>query len=87
MLARCIPGCESLTTTAPDQYAMRVTAGVAAIKGTYEGEVVLVQITSTLFNGRTDYQLLDSDAEFAQSGLANSSCIRCHKLFVLACVH
>ncbi|NLX00583.1 MAG: carbon monoxide dehydrogenase subunit G [Actinomycetales bacterium] len=39
VLARCIPGCESLTTTAPDQYAMRVTAGVAAIKGTYEGEV------------------------------------------------
>lgn len=39
VLARCIPGCESLTTTAPDQYAMRVTAGVAAIKGTYDGQV------------------------------------------------
>ncbi len=41
VLARCIPGCESLTTTGPDQYAMRVTAGVAAIKGTYDGEVAL----------------------------------------------
>lgn len=39
VLARCIPGCESLTTTAPDEYAMRVTAGVAAIKGTYDGQV------------------------------------------------
>ena len=41
VLARCIPGCETLTTTGPDQYAMRVTAGVAAIKGTYDGEVAL----------------------------------------------
>lgn len=39
VLARCIPGCESLTTTARDEYAMRVTAGVAAIKGTYDGQV------------------------------------------------
>lgn len=39
VLARCIPGCESLTTTAADEYAMRVTAGVAAIKGTYDGQV------------------------------------------------
>ena len=41
MLARCIPGCHSLTTVAEDCYAMSVTAGVAAIKGTYAGEVSL----------------------------------------------
>lgn len=41
VLARCLPGCESLTETGPDAYAMRVTAGVAAIKGTYEGRVSL----------------------------------------------
>ena len=41
VLARSLPGCESLTTTAPDQYAMRVTMGVAAIKGTYDGEVAI----------------------------------------------
>ena len=41
VLARCIPGCESLTTVAEDRYAMSVTAGVAAIKGTYAGEVAL----------------------------------------------
>lgn len=41
VLARCIPGCESLTTVGEDRYAMTVTAGVAAIKGTYMGEVAL----------------------------------------------
>ncbi|WP_392544689.1 carbon monoxide dehydrogenase subunit G [Oryzobacter telluris] len=41
VLARCIPGCETLTTLGEDRYAMSVTAGVAAIKGTYAGEVSL----------------------------------------------
>lgn len=41
VLARCLPGCETLTTTGADEYAMRVTAGVAAIKGTYDGQVAL----------------------------------------------
>lgn len=41
VLARCIPGCESLTTVGDDRYAMSVTAGVAAIRGTYAGEVSL----------------------------------------------
>jgi carbon monoxide dehydrogenase subunit G len=42
VLQRCLPGCESLTETGPDQYAMTVTAGVAAIKGTYDGTVALL---------------------------------------------
>ena len=42
VLQRCLPGCESLTATGPDRYAMTVTAGVAAIKGTYDGTVALV---------------------------------------------
>jgi len=41
VLARTLPGCESLTETGPDAYAMRVTAGVAAVKGTYEGTVAI----------------------------------------------
>jgi carbon monoxide dehydrogenase subunit G len=41
VLARCLPGCQSLTELGPDRYAMTVTAGVAAIKGTYDGEVSL----------------------------------------------
>src|SRR4051812_16591921 len=41
VLARCLPGCERLTEVGPDHYAMTVTAGVAAIKGTYDGEVSL----------------------------------------------
>jgi carbon monoxide dehydrogenase subunit G len=41
VLARTLPGCESLTETGPDAYAMRVTAGVAAVKGTYDGTVAI----------------------------------------------
>jgi mRNA-degrading endonuclease toxin of MazEF toxin-antitoxin module len=48
------------------------------------GHYMLVQITSTAYNGRTDYRLLDSDPEFAQTGLDHSSTFRCHKVFVLA---
>lgn len=44
VLARCIPGCESLTPTGPHSHIMRVTAGVAAIKGTYDGSVALVDL-------------------------------------------
>ncbi len=39
VLARTIPGCQSLEETAPDAYRMTVSAGVASIKGTYLGQV------------------------------------------------
>jgi hypothetical protein len=42
VLARCLPGCNSLTELGPDEYAMNITAGVAAIKGTYDGKVQLL---------------------------------------------
>jgi mRNA-degrading endonuclease toxin of MazEF toxin-antitoxin module len=48
------------------------------------GDYLLVQITSTKYSGRTDYTLMDSDPEFAQTGLAHTSTFRCHKVFVLA---
>jgi uncharacterized protein len=41
VLSRCLPGCESLTPQGEHEYAMTVTAGVAAIKGTYDGQVAL----------------------------------------------
>ncbi len=44
VLAVCIPGCSSLTTVGDDRYAMTVTAGVAAVKGTYDGEVALAEL-------------------------------------------
>ena len=37
VLVGTIPGCESLAATGENSYAMTVTAGVAAIKGTYNG--------------------------------------------------
>ena len=41
VLARTIPGCQELREVGPDAYTMTVTAGVASIKGTYEGNVTL----------------------------------------------
>ncbi|HYH34439.1 MAG TPA: carbon monoxide dehydrogenase subunit G [Nocardioides sp.] len=41
VLVRTIPGCERLEATGEHAYAMTVTAGVAAIKGTYTGSCVL----------------------------------------------
>lgn len=41
VLVRTIPGCERLEETGPDTYRMTVSAGVASIKGVYQGEVAL----------------------------------------------
>lgn len=41
VLVATIPGCERLEETGPNQYAATVTAGVASIKGTYDGKVQL----------------------------------------------
>jgi len=38
ILQRCIPGCESLTETAPDEYQATLKVGVAGLKGTYTGK-------------------------------------------------
>lgn len=42
VLARSLPGCDRLVEIGPNHYAMTVTAGVAAIKGSYDGEVRLL---------------------------------------------
>lgn len=44
VLARSIPGCESLELTGPDSYAMTVSAGVGAIRGRYDGQVTLTDL-------------------------------------------
>jgi hypothetical protein len=41
VLVRTIPGCERLEETEPDAYRMTISAGVASIKGTYQGDVRL----------------------------------------------
>lgn len=41
VLVRTIPGCEALETVGPDVYRMTVSAGVASIKGVYQGQVTL----------------------------------------------
>ena len=44
VLVRTIPGCERLQTTDEHTYAMTVTAGVAAIRGTYDGTCALFDL-------------------------------------------
>ena len=41
LLVRAIPGCQRLEQTGPDTYKATVSAGVASIKGTFDGEVRL----------------------------------------------
>jgi carbon monoxide dehydrogenase subunit G len=41
VLVRTIPGCQQLEEAAKDSYRMTITAGVASIKGTYQGDVSL----------------------------------------------
>jgi uncharacterized protein len=43
VLARTLPGCQELSQVGSDAFKMTVTAGVAAIKGTYEGNVTLTE--------------------------------------------
>ncbi len=43
VLARTIPGCQRLETIGQDAYQMTLTAGVASIKGVYQGEVSLTE--------------------------------------------
>ncbi len=44
VLVATIPGCEQLEATGDHAYAMTVTAGVAAIKGTYSGSCTLADL-------------------------------------------
>lgn len=44
VLARSIPGCESLNLTGENSYAMTVSAGVGAIRGRYDGQVMLTDL-------------------------------------------
>jgi carbon monoxide dehydrogenase subunit G len=45
VLARTIPGCESLQQVGEDSYTMVVSAGVGAVRGKYAGEVRLSDLS------------------------------------------
>jgi uncharacterized protein len=38
-IAACLPGCQRLEPAGDDRYSVRLTAGVAAITGTFEGTI------------------------------------------------
>jgi len=41
VIASCIPGCETLDPDGVDRYKARLTVGLSAITGTYDGTVVI----------------------------------------------
>ena len=43
VIASCIPGCEQLEPDGDDRYKARLTVGLAAITGTYDGTVVITE--------------------------------------------
>ena len=43
-IAACIPGCERLEPDGENRYRARITLGIAAIVGTYDGTVVIADM-------------------------------------------
>jgi len=41
VLTRCIPGCKSMTEIAPDAYRVEMLLRIAAVGGSFEGEIAL----------------------------------------------
>lgn len=41
VLTRCIPGCKQMTETGPDTYTVTMQLKVAAVGGSFEGEIAL----------------------------------------------
>ena len=41
VLTRCVPGCKSMTEIAPDAYKVEMQLRVAAVGGSFEGEIAL----------------------------------------------
>jgi len=39
IIGNCLPGCESMEQIGPDRYTTKITLGIAAITGKYEGTV------------------------------------------------
>ncbi len=42
VLASCMPGCESLEETAPDEYRMKMKMALASLSGAFDGHVRIV---------------------------------------------
>ncbi|HWW48505.1 MAG TPA: carbon monoxide dehydrogenase subunit G [Xanthobacteraceae bacterium] len=41
VLTRCVPGCKAMTETGPDAYKLHMQLRVAAVSGSFEGEIAL----------------------------------------------
>jgi carbon monoxide dehydrogenase subunit G len=78
VLSAAIPGCDVLTPTAANTFALTVTLGVASIKGSYSGEVAfseLVEPSSLTMRatGSGGPGTIDTTVAVALTGLSDGS--------------
>jgi carbon monoxide dehydrogenase subunit G len=69
-LVRTIPGCQQLEVLGPDEYQMTISAGVASIKGTYLGNVRMVdpvppQAYTLMASAQSAVGTVDADARIS----------------------
>ncbi len=77
-LVRTIPGCQQLEVVGPDEYQMTINAGVASIKGTYMGNVrMLDPVPPQAYTLRASAQsavgTVDADARISLEDLGGGS--------------
>lgn len=63
LLQRVLPGCKELRADGPDAYAMKMEAGVGAIKGLFEGRVELLEAPSDTFAARLQAESLSGSVD------------------------
>src|SRR5207245_1236921 len=71
-IAKVMPGCETLEEVEPDKYRATMKIGIAAIKGTYNGSVQLLEKTPP-----TRYRMLIDGSGTAGFVKGAPSAVRC----------
>ena len=83
VLHRAIPGCESLTVTAPETYQATVKIGVAGLKGTYSGTAATrdtrpPDALTLIFEGKGGPGFVRGSAAIALTSEGDLTRINCH---------
>ena len=83
VLRRAIPGCESLTVTAPETYQATVKIGVGSLKGTYSGTAAIrdtrpPDALTLIFEGKGGPGFVRGSAAIALASEGDAARINCH---------
>jgi len=82
ILQKCVPGCESLTETAPDMYEATLKIGVAGLKGTYKGKASIrdrrpPEALTLAFEGKGGPGFVRGSAAIALSANGDATNVAC----------